>query len=418
MKKCYVSSSVIFRFFISAILFLGALFINDYILLAVTLMMNFYCIYTYRHNSIVFFLLAFITFCNYSIYAYYWMGLCGTAIEESYIKWLQYPNVLRIGLVILYVFSATLFCFLPMHDKIDENCYFETKDLKRNPFMGMVFLLGIVMILGISMYLTYHSGIYKESSIYQYTIILYILVLYHFGKNKPITYFLLGVMVIDILFILMNGDRGHALQLMLLIYCVFLHDKLPKWVLFIILIVGMIIMNSIGMWRGYGTFSLDFLIDSVTSLGERKFVLDTAYAAEGLGLGMIYLADMYGLWGRLRLFTIYIASVFVGSGVFSSEANLAALVINEGLYSCGGGTLPSYGYFYLGYAGVLLLGILVCIYIGFMLKDPKESTGLKQCICVYIFSTMTDWYLYSPAPLIRGIMLLSILYFVSTKVRI
>lgn len=382
------------------------------------MLMNCYCAYTLRHNNIAFAAMAFILFCNYSIFAYFWFELFGSPIVNTYISWLKYPNVMQTGLNVLFFFSATLYCVLPLYADNTVCIYFAGEDKGKNPFMGLLFLAGIIFIIGISMYLTYRSGVYTERTIYEYTIVLYILVLYHIGRKKPLTYLLFGVMAIDIMFILINGDRGHALQLIVMVYGIFLHDKLPRWTLVLPLIIGIIGMNAVGIWRGQGTFSIEVLMNSLTSLQNRKFVLDTAYAAEGSGLGMVYLSGIYGWGERLRLLTVYILSIFVGSSVLSPDADLSTIVINEGLYASGGGVLPNYGYFYLGYFGVILLGILVCYYIGLMTKDTRKISGLKQCISVYVFSTITNWYLYSPAPLIRGVLLLTILYFFSTKIRI
>ena len=414
----YVSSGLIFRFLLSGLLLTGTFFFSPYIIIAIIMLMNCYCAYALRRNNIAFFAMAFILFSNYSIFAYYWFDLFGSPITNRYINWLEYPEVIQIGLMVLFVFSATLYCVLPSFADNEIHIYLVGEDKGKNPFMGLLFLIGIILIICVSIFLTYRSGVYTERTIYEYTTVLYILALYHIGHKKPLTYLLFGVMAVDILFILINGDRGHALQLMLMVYCVFLHDKLPKWTLVLPLIIGIIGMNAVGIWRGRGTFSVEVLADSLTKLRERKFVLDTAYAAEGSGLGMVYLTNVYGFGERLRLFAVYILSIFVGTSALSPDANLAAIVINEGLYASGGGVLPNYGYFYLGYFGVIALGLLVCFYISLMAKCTEKTSGLKQCISVYLFSTITSWYLYSPAPLIRGVLLLSILYLFSTKIRI
>lgn len=125
--------------------------------------------------------------------------------------------------------------------------------------------------------------------------------------------------------------------------------------------------------------------------------------------------NRYAIGERLLLFAKYIISIFIGSNAMTEDVDLSKLALNAFPYHGGGGVLPNYGFFYLGVIGVILLALLVTRYFTVIAKTNSKSSGLCKCITVYILASMMKWYLYSPAPLLRGVLLLSVVYYCTNR---
>ena len=386
----------------------------DIMTIIAVLGMNFYFVYKSKNNSLLFILFIFIAYCNFSIFAFYWFDLFGIVITNSYVWFLRYPQIMKEGLFVLYLFTTFLVGFFPeikvqkFESPLFDNCRKESK-----PFIAIALVIVLIAISAWKILLRVRTGVYSELTLYEYSTIIYIVAFYHSGKNRNINNILLILLILNSLFVFMNGDRGPALQFILIIYGVFFQQKLSKKTILILMFFSIVSLNAIGMWRAYSSFKWSMLAQSYLSLIGRGMTLDTAYASEASGLAMIMLRYDYDLFERLILLLKYLASIFIGSGRMAIDVDLASLAKIAYPYHGGGGTLPNYGYFYLGPMGVVILSALVSRYIKFISNATIETNGLRKCISLYLFATMTRWYLYSPAPLLRGVLLLIVVYSIS-----
>lgn len=67
-----------------------------------------------------------------------------------------------------------------------------------------------------------------------------------------------------------------------------------------------------------------------------------------------------------------------------------------------GGVLPYYFFFYLGWIGVIAIGMYVSYLISLCNKiESKNCSGLVKCISIYTMITAPRWFLYSSTPLTR-----------------
>lgn len=387
---------------------------NAMLIWCLILCLNLWCVIEAKNNNILFYISLFILLSNYSIVSYYEFQLYGDSITNNYIYWMSEKEIVKIGWKIIYLFSAIIFVFFPNRVSASKNAI-RCNELKKYPKSGIVLLFFIWLILIKDILERIVTGVYVENSIHQYSLCLYIVVLYKTMNFYRTRLFVLATIILDAGFIVINGDRGHAIGLLMILFAFFIQDRVPKKYILAGTLVFMLIMNAIGLWRGHGAFGIKYLCRSFTDLKNTRFVLDTAYAAEASGLGMVFLSQYFDIYKRIKMFGIYFLSIFTGSSMLSKDANLSQVVLDMGLNSSGGGVLPNYGYFYMGAIGIILIGGLVCLYYKIIANIEVKSSGFVKCFAVYLLSVMTDWYLYSPAPLLRGVILFAIVYY-SSKV--
>ncbi len=396
----------------------GIIVRSNYIIAIAILLFNVGCMIKARNRNILLIICFFISYCSYSLLIYYLLPGYAEITHTRYIWFAQYDGLIEKGIYVIYVFSATLFAFFPKINKPKKySSLFYSKGNAR-PIMASIFTAGIFLITGWSLLTTFRTGIFPTSTIYEYMTILFILAYYHAASNKHMQRIVTALLLFNVAYVLISGDRMPAIQFAMVFYANYLECKIKKSVLIPGLIVGIIGLNALGMWRGMYQFSLSVFANSMSRLLGTMFILDTAYAAEGGGLAILLLAKDYSFVERAYKFFIYIAYIFVGARVTGRKANIVLDAVDRYGHFNGGGVLPNYGYFYLGTLGVFLLAMLVVAYFRVIAKVEDNSGGYSKCLSVYIFSTVMAWYLYSPSPLIRGVFLLSVCYLLSTKFRI
>lgn len=411
-NKWYVKQNIIIKLFIVALVTLVAgLYLQSYVALAwIIIAMNMWCIKeSWRNNSLLIISL-FITYCNFSIVRYFWTAPDTVGQVFNYGWFRQFDETMALGLYILFVFNAILFIFFPNCIKQEKN---EQVFRVRNNNSSNIMSLAIIALIGLitvwKIMLLLRTGEYTESAIYEYMTILFIVAYYHASDNRNVSFVISALIILNILFVFINGDRGAAINFALVLYASIFQNKIPKKVFFIGLIAGIVGLNAIGMWRGMYAFDISIFVRSIGNMISKGLTLDTAFAAEAAGLAILMFSGDVVFSERIHYFIKYIEYIFIGSKV-GTDANLSKLSYYAYPHHNGGGVLPYYAHFYLGMIGVVLLALLLVKYLSIIAKTNRNTSGIKKCIAVYIFATVTNWYLYSPAPLFRGMLILFIVY--------
>lgn len=421
-----VNLSVALRFVVSVALLLFSFFMSDpcKLLLFSLIGMNLYCALKCRDNNALLIVYLFLAWSNYSIYVFYWTDRIQKYLMYKY--YLQFDDVMRQAAYSLFLFGATLFIACPQtHAKLGL-VSFERERNKRSIIVGnstslwmaYFFVLCIVLISGWSMSVTLTQGYMPSSALYEYLVIFFIIAFYLSSGNKVLDCIISFLIVVNCIYVFFNGQRIAAVQFAFVFFLRFLMHNLSKNIMFFGMVLGIIGLNAIGMWRGFTSFDVSFISNSIKELFSSGLALDTAYSAEASGLGMIKLAQDYSIMGRFRLFLIYVMYTFVGSKPFGIESNLIRLAQQQYHYSTGGGVLPCFGLFYLGYPGVVLLGVVVGKYLKIIGNYFLETSNYRKCLAAFIFASFMRWYLYSPSPLFRGALLFTITFFIATRFKI
>lgn len=259
----------------------------------------------------------------------------------------------------------------------------------------------------------------SPSTIYEYSILL-ITVGYYFSKRNRLVQ--VGYIFMVFLFSLQNfifGGRITGLQLLFILLIFFFGNKRISLKVILSLMILYIFMASIGKLRGE-ILSLNFnsIMETLSILFDNGFSLDTAYSSYYTSLQFILTSELISFGQRLYMGALQFISFIIG-GSLLPEANIAAFVSNY-YFNYMGGVLPFFGYFCFSWMGILLYAFLVAFYLNLFGILPQKVNltsqhGFIMCCAIYIAATTFRWYLYSPNNLIRGVFLLSIVYYGSRK---
>ena len=248
------------------------------------------------------------------------------------------------------------------------------------------------------------------TAIYEYSTIFFIVGYYFFCKSKVYKVVSTVLLLLYCLQNLVFGGRITALQLFLLLFFVLYDGKQIHWVKIIpIGLIGLLIFSGIGEMRANFSLSFSSLEASFNAILKSAGTLDTAYSAYYTSLTFLKVEKFVSTSDRLLLFWAFIKSIILGGSVPNSS--LAKFTMQY-YQHYEGGILPFFGQFYLGSVGVIIFSLIVVVYFFIMQRLDANSSGFKKCLVLYITITTPRWYLYSPSQLLRGVLLLFIVFYV------
>lgn len=342
---------------------------------------------------------AMLLYFNYSIaYYFYFMDNRG-----DFFATFSHTSAAMIGLVCLLLFNLIVYLFLP--SKIEENKdVIYIKEENNNP----VLVLGTIVICLLILVFAYTRPTVEGqrgsvSTIYEYSIILFIVGFYYCGKQKLLRYCLIGVLLLIALQNLIYGGRVTALQLFIVLLLTNF-PKINKKILAIGIAVIFVWMIGVGAMRA--KFSLSGISEALRNTFKGGFALDTAYAAYHASMTFFKVGEITSFSQKIYLFGRWLLSIPLG-GALINDSNLSVYTVSYHKHY-GGGLLPTYMYFYLGYLGVILISLWIVWYLRRIMFG--KTSGLGKSLAIYFVCTVPRWYLYSPSQLFRGTLLFILVF--------
>lgn len=355
-----------------------------------------------RKNWYSFLISLFILWFNYSICISNYISPFEdwfTRYNHSISFMIPVMNILLIFIAVLVICSPTM--------KENSSIDFKLRTPSNNlVVLSIMLVLILIFLFGFSRNNIGERG--GTTTAYEYSIVLFILA-FLYCRNKiaySLTSFILLLYVVnDLVF----GNRATALQLITCWFLIFMSNRVSIFKMIPFGICGVFIMSSVSLIRAniIAGFSISGI---VADLLEKKLSLDTAYSAFFTSTTFFRTEGLVSISTRLKMFVKFIQLQFLGGSVIK-DADLS-LYTHNFFEHWFGGVLPYYFHFYLGYVGVIIIGI----YISFLIRKVCVQTNIEssksflKCASVYFVSTTPRWYLYSPAPLFRGFMILFIAF--------
>lgn len=368
----------------------------------VILLLNFYTLIKNRKNWSTFIIFAFILWSNYSVCVANFIS----PIDSYFTLWKDSETIIQC-MSILLVFS-TIFAIVDF--KFPENKIgFYDDDFRGNSvvvlFLSLV--LAFIMVYGFSR--PVEAGTRgNASALYEYSVVIFIVAFYYARKRveKGILSILLFIFVLqDLIF----GGRSTALQLLICWFLIFLAHKAKLKHVIPVGIVLLLVFSAVGALRG-SILNLTSLADAAKSILNGKLTLDTAYSAFYTSATFIDMEAKISIFERLRLFGRFLLSMLLG-GSAVSDSNLPEYTRQYYTHYYGG-VLPFYFHFYLGYFGVVINAVYT-LWVQkklLMVRNDSKWKNLKKCLSIYFVCSIPRWYLYSPSPLVRGMIVFGIIY--------
>lgn len=365
-----------------------------------TLVLSFLLLLKNKGNNLLLILSVFIFYCVYSIVMgeYYFSDTLGVPMSE-----VSTPFIYGTTIRVLLLFLSILYFFMP---KIPEsNISIKYRD---NSFIYYVLCFVLVMIgyFGIDRNLS-SSYTVSVSSFYEYSTILFVFAYYTSGNKRFKKFFLSVLLLVFVLQDFYYGGRVTSLQLLIILVYFMTKEWLKPKHIYIGAGFGVVLNTFVGIYRT--NFNLDHLsLTSVfESLKNNLFVFDTAtysYYASATHVASVYygLADVRT---RLNSFANFLKMTITGSD--DLIGNVTRFVNENYFGNVGGGVIATHFYFWLGWVGVIIAGIIIVIYLN---KITKLDSNYAQLSFLLFVSSSPRWFLYNPLLLIRVQVLFTVLY--------
>ena len=360
--------------------------------------------YKSRHNLLVFMVFSFIAYCNYSIlygrYIYPEIAYINTVITSVYID--------GIGINALLLFMTTILVFLKPIQPVKQEYGYLMNEKHSNNLVSWELFIVIILIGMLFLHPNADGGKAGYSPLYEYSTIFFIMGFYYTGRRKNFT----SIALVVLLFFFVardffGGNRVTGLQLMLIFFIYFFSHRIKYWQLVLLGVIGIVLMESVAVYRSSYILGSNTLATGISGLFANKFAFDTAFYAYLASLTFIATRSFYTFTERMGDFMNFLASQVVIGTVGDS----LYVISRKHFFHANGGILPAYMFYYLGWLGSIVSGLIVAIYMNLFKTLKESSNGLKKVIVVWIVATVPRWYVYSPYQLIKGVIFLTIVYY-------
>lgn len=306
-------------------------------------------------------------------------------------------------LIALCLFLSSVNLFFRNEQKYIENRILSNKSNIYCFVFGMIILVyGLLNSYSSSISST-DGYVSDTSTIYEYCILFFLLTWYYAGKSRYRNTILIIYAALYILTAVLHGDRSSAFPMLLLLVLLYL----PRMSLGKVLglsFLGIFASNSISVYRNNYSFT-DFWGTFVREYGFKSICSDTVSFSYYTGVSIAYVKDYLG--NTVQYFLDFIGGVFFG-GSFG-KADIVSFCRQYSMNKGGGMCIANF-YFYFGFIGAIVLGIIVGIMCKYI---QKRNTNWGLVIKIYIVVDVFRWYLYSSFDLFRGVLfVLPVSYFI------
>lgn len=366
----------------------------------VLLAINVYAVYNQRHNVIIMLLNIMLLYFNYSLVsAVYWNVDALHSIFEPYC----YKDFLY-SINIVLLFFGTYAVLLKDNSAIDRTAFLS----RGKPTFSVV--IACSLYIALAPFLFYKTESFGTRGIitvwYEYSLVIMIVALRFCRRDLRAVGMLLVASAWLILHGLLHGERVLALQMMIVWGLYLLLHVLSFKLVIPACIAGILLFTIFGMYRGLSALEGNALSNAFAYLLRGGLTNDTSYFAYWASLSIMRFADVVSFWERPLYFLRYLLYIVFGSIV--PDVNLSTLSMQYNVHT-GGGWLPFYANFWLGFPGVLLAGAGVAWLLNTVSRLVKGRHYLNY-LTLYIIATCPRWYLYSPSSITRGILIFSAFY--------
>lgn len=246
--------------------------------------------------------------------------------------------------------------------------------------------------------------------IYEYSIALLLIGLYFSGGNKRNIVLFAVISVVRVALDFSIGGRVTSIEILSIWYLMIFAARMKMRVLIPILVVAFIAMLTVGQLRG-SSFQISALSKGIEGFVDSAFTWDGAYAAYHTSESMVAYRDISVQGLDIPGFVSYLISLVVGN-----SAGYVGLQYEMEPYfwNMGGGYLPFFFYYYLGYGGVVVLSIIISGLLRFLASLGRKEfvSDMTRFVFIWFSATCFRWLSYSASPLVRGLLLVTVVFLV------
>lgn len=374
--------------------------ISNLIVAILVLFISLYLVFENRNNPKLILLYLMLTYFNYSIVIDRYL----TVSNIEFLNRIRDDYTLGVAINCIFIFMIiNLFFSKKQKVLLNKNEFFKKRS---NSFIVLTLcsILFYIFLFGIDRGSGLGSGRGGVSTIYEYSVVLFILSYYYCGNKKSLRLVTSFLIIIFILQDLLFGGRVTALQLLIVFYYFILSHRFKWSYCIMVFIFGVILMSTIGIMRGDWSVNIN-VGEIIKHIIQNKFALDTSTFAFFASLTFIRIESLTSISMKLYLLKQLLLSMIFGGKIVDSDL---AEYTNQFIFHAMGGMLPIYLYFYLGWIGSVISGLICGFYT---LCSSYKENSIKSSMLIYFVASTPRWYLYSPSALIRGMIIFLICYY-------
>lgn len=414
--KTLIIVNLIEKFIICSVAVILLIFLKDVQQLRAAgiylLFLSLYLCFKLHKNIYTFIISAFILWSNYSIVVANYFNNDGSFFVSE-----AYSDAAIVGMKVMLLFMSSVIVFsrfihsIKNNESIFQNSIFQRRD--PNVYISWVYIAVLLIILIMTLKSAFiELGI--NNTFYEYSILFFVCGFFFFRKYKPYVIISSLILLVFALSNLLRFGRVLAVALFILFFASFIHKEKNtnyKKILFLIplFFILIIVFIGIGKYRQTGGFSFNLFKDTINTYFDESLATDTMYSAYYTSLTFIKTENILSFGDRFNIFINFCLSMFFGGSIISNSN--VAVITRQYYMHYYGGFLPFFGHFFMGYTGTIIVAMIVSLYFNRIQKVNKNSKGFIKCVVLYLTSTVSRWYIYSPSNLFRGILLLAIVYY-------
>jgi len=293
---------------------------------------------------------------------------------------------------------------------------FFTPKPNRVLFFASVSIMTFIIVTGIAGESIFQSGGYGQGkttrfmnlAIYEYFLIFFLMG-FKYMKENLLSKLIMAVLVS--LYVVKNlsfGGRIESLQLIIMIFILFLEGKFKYRVL---LPLGLLLVVFLGLWGMFrGSVSSDLSIlyylrrfNTLEVFATQSEVIYSSAVIQSLRIDSLYSQEEF-----LNMLVLFFVSVFVPSRFMPQEAYLTSVARNVSGFG-GGGLISSYFYTWLGYFGVVFIGLWIAMLLNGLGRRRSQGFVVYQ---IMVLSVYPRWFSYSPITMFKLSFYGVIVYFI------
>lgn len=264
----------------------------------------------------------------------------------------------------------------------------------------------------------YGSGTVERSTMHEYFILVYFVLLLVAPKTKFTNVLLFILLVLFVVKTILYGGRIEAVQICILYiyYRWILEQKENKFIIYSLSLLGYYVSsvfgkireNSLPLLQGDYLYYLNPVKEE--ALIKRDYIMNNQgdvlqSSARLLGLIQEGILDVFT---RIMSFIYMLLSVFMPSSLMPAYSNLSAYR-QDFAGSGGGGLVSIYFYAWMGYAGPVFIGAFLAYFINKAYTSHKLAYKVYAAILLVMFPR---WYAYNPLLIFKFCFLTVVVYVV------
>lgn len=307
-------------------------------------------------------------------------------------------------LVVQTLFSSVLSIVIKKVKHEEQGIILSQADIVKNKsdllFFIMIMFCVICIVLGKSGDTILFRGGYgisgsnNGSALYEYFYIFFLLAYIFSGKRKINITVLILMAFIYITKSLLYGGRIEVIQLFILIFILFFDNQISTKKMLLIMILGYLFMLLIGNFRSNLSFNFDSVLELLGYNIEKNRIIsnegDVFYSSTVIlsSITNNIASQNY----RIVSAVYWMIRLFVPSSFIPQIYNVVPYLQKVYTQCGGGGLYSSFIYFYFGYFGLIIIGIIISNL--FNRISIKNNIYWKTFLILFI-TMLPRWYAYS-----------------------